>query len=89
MTMHGDRRKLAILGAGPFSAGDIRAWRDGCEVANRRVVPDQAAVVDGVAVGSGAMIGAGAVVTRDVPEHVLVMGVPARAIKRLTARDGA
>jgi UDP-2-acetamido-3-amino-2,3-dideoxy-glucuronate N-acetyltransferase len=35
-------------------------------------------VVCGVTIGEYAMVAAGAVVTRDVPPHALVMGVPAR-----------
>lgn len=37
-----------------------------------------AVVVAGVTIGRFAMVAAGAVVTRDVPDHGLVMGVPAR-----------
>lgn len=38
-------------------------------------------VLDGVSIGDRAVVGAGAVVTKNIPAHVLVMGVPAKVVK--------
>jgi len=38
----------------------------------------QAVVVTGITIGRWALVGAGSVVTRDVPDHALVFGQPAR-----------
>jgi UDP-2-acetamido-3-amino-2,3-dideoxy-glucuronate N-acetyltransferase len=42
-----------------------------------------ATILPGLTIGTHAMVGAGAVVTKDVPDHTLVMGNPARVIRYL------
>ena len=44
-----------------------------------------AIVIDKTHVGAHAVVGAGAVVTKDVPNNVQVVGVPARIVKENVA----
>ncbi|MBC3882227.1 N-acetyltransferase [Undibacterium sp. LX40W] len=44
-----------------------------------------ATLLPGITIGRYAMIGAGSVVTKDVPDHALVVGNPARIIRFLPA----
>jgi len=43
-------------------------------------IGSNATIMGGIVIGHGAMIGAGAVVTKNVPDHAIVVGVPARVI---------
>ena len=38
-------------------------------------------VLDGVRIGKGAVVGAGAVVSKDIPDEAVAMGVPAQVVK--------
>lgn len=52
-----------------------------CEIGEAAFVGLGAVIIDHTKVGCHSVIGAGAVVIEEVPEHVLVVGVPAKIIK--------
>lgn len=66
--------RFVTLGPGANVAG-------ACRIGDGTYVGAGAVVIDHVTVGEGSVVGAGAVVTRDVPAHVMVLGVPARVVK--------
>jgi galactoside O-acetyltransferase len=47
-----------------------------------------ASILKGVTIGEGAVVGAGAVVTRDVPDYVVVAGNPAMPVRNLGSSQG-
>ena len=56
-------------------------------VRRRASIGSNATIVCGITIGEGVLVGAGAVVTRDVPDHALVVGVPARVIGDVRAKE--
>ncbi len=52
-----------------------------CHIGSHTYIGIGATIVDGVRIGAHSVVGAGAVVTRDLPERVLALGVPAKVQK--------
>jgi sugar O-acyltransferase (sialic acid O-acetyltransferase NeuD family) len=52
-----------------------------CRIGQATYIGMGALVLDRIKIGSHSIIGAGAVVNKDVPDHVQVVGVPARIVK--------
>ena len=45
-------------------------------------IGEKVSILPGVTIGKGVIIGAGAVVNKDLPNHVIAVGVPAKVIKK-------
>jgi acetyltransferase-like isoleucine patch superfamily enzyme len=70
---HSDRLDIPMMDQGIYSTGPVILGEDvwlGAGVT----------VLDGVRVGRGSIIGAGAVVTKEIPEYSIAVGVPARVV---------
>lgn len=60
-------------------------WQMASTLVKRRAsLGSNATILPGLTIGEGALIGAGAVVTRDVPDYAVVVGVPARIVGQAT-----
>jgi tetrahydrodipicolinate N-acetyltransferase len=76
--------KNCHIGAGAVIAGVIEPPSAKPVVIEDHVlVGANAVILEGVRVGKGSVVAAGAIVVDDVPENVVVAGVPARIIKQI------
>jgi carbonic anhydrase/acetyltransferase-like protein (isoleucine patch superfamily) len=80
--LHGDPGKPTILEA-DVTVGH-RAVIHSAYIETVCLIGIGAIVLDGVRVGTGSIIGAGCVVTKDVPPHSLMVGIPAKWLREVT-----
>lgn len=66
-----------------------RAVIHGCTIGGGTLVGIQATILDGVRIGEGCVIGAGTLIPagREIPARSLVLGMPGRVVRTLTAAD--
>jgi carbonic anhydrase/acetyltransferase-like protein (isoleucine patch superfamily) len=80
--LHGDPGKPTILEA-DVTVGH-RAVIHSAYIETGCLIGIGAIVLDSVRVGKGSIIGAGCVVTKDVPPHSLMVGIPAKCQREVT-----
>jgi carbonic anhydrase/acetyltransferase-like protein (isoleucine patch superfamily) len=66
-----------------------QAMLHGCTVGDGSLIGIQAVILNGARIGKGCLVGAGALVTegKEFPDHSLIIGTPAKAVRTLTADD--
>lgn len=66
-----------------------QAMLHGCTVGDGSLIGIQAIVLNGARIGRGCLVGAGALVTegKEFPDHSLILGSPAKAVRTLTEEE--
>lgn len=65
------------------------AMLHGCTIGDGSLVGIQAVIMNGARIGKGCLVGAGALVTegKQFPDHSLIIGSPAKAVRQLEPAD--
>ena len=85
--MHTDMGYPLTLGKG-VTVGH-QAMLHGCTVGDGALIGIQAVILNGAKIGKGCLVGAGALVTegKEFPDHTLIIGAPAKAVRTLSEED--
>jgi bifunctional UDP-N-acetylglucosamine pyrophosphorylase/glucosamine-1-phosphate N-acetyltransferase len=75
------------IGAGTITCNYDGEKKSHTNIGSGAFIGSDTMLVAPVTLGEGSRTGAGSVVTKNVPEHTLVVGIPARAIKKLVKRE--
>jgi bifunctional UDP-N-acetylglucosamine pyrophosphorylase/glucosamine-1-phosphate N-acetyltransferase len=75
------------IGAGTITCNYDGQKKNPTEIGAGAFIGSDTMLVAPVKIGAGARTGAGSVVTKDVPDYTLAVGVPARAIRKLEKHD--
>lgn len=70
-----------------INSEDFHAINAPVEIGDFVFIGPRVIILPGVKIGRGAVVAAGAVVTKDVPDFVIVGGVPAEAIRERKVKD--
>lgn len=70
-----------------LGSGDYKDTMLGPTIENHAMIGMGASLLPGVVIGEGAVVGAGSVVTKNVASKTLVIGMPARFVRRIENND--
>lgn len=68
-----------------IAGGKRRPYQKPVHIGERVFIGAHCIILKGVTIGNDSVIGAGSLVTRDIPDHVLAFGRPARVRRRIDA----
>lgn len=71
---------------GPYRRNGAQ-FSDPIRIGNDVWIGANVVILPGVTVGNDVVIGAGSVVTKDIPDHSVAMGVPCKVVRQITEYD--
>jgi len=89
VTQHHSTYRRKQYGFDTMDDEEFFSWRkeNACSVGHDVWMGHGTIVLPGVKIGTGAIIGSAAVVTKDVPDYCIAVGVPAKVIKKRFTDD--
>jgi hypothetical protein len=89
VTQHHSTYRRTGYGFDSVDDHEFFEWRKShyCYIGHDVWIGTRALIMPGVKIGTGAVIGAGAVVTKDVGDYEIAVGVPAKVIKKRFSDD--
>ncbi len=85
--LHGDPSELTHLG--DYVTVGHRAVIHSAKIEEGCLIGIGAIILNGVTVGKNSIVAAGSVVTKNIPEGSLVMGIPAKVVRQLSEQEKA
>lgn len=85
--LHADHGKPLTIGDNVTVGHQVMLH--GCTIGDNSLIGMNAVVLNGAKIGNNCLVGAGALVTegKAFPDHMLIIGAPAKAVRQLTAEE--
>jgi acetyltransferase-like isoleucine patch superfamily enzyme len=87
-TSHGDYSNKTINSSPDVPPDERPLYMTPVSIGNNVWIGENVCILLGVKIGEGCIIGANSVVNRDVPDNCIVVGSPARVVKKYNRKTG-
>ena len=79
---------IAKIMAAVSKPNERKIYYQSVEIGNNCWIGNGVVILSGVTIGNGCIVGANSVITKNIPDECMVVGVPARIIKKYSKDTG-